>query len=101
MNKASEPYRPRHYIAGFDLNSDRVNIVIVDEEGLFLDVRARDLRMKALARLMDYAHYHGATDYVFKELSRPGTKTASKTANRKITKFPLREHLQHAQILVP
>ena len=117
LNKTSRHYNPRGHVASFDLNSDRICMVIVSRDGNLLDVKtehfpevtshgfpkdkAKDIRMKALARLVSYAHHHGVTDYVAERLSKPKTKTLSKSANRKITKFALREYIKHLRVLVP
>ena len=117
LSKIPKLYEPYGYLAGFDFNSDRINMVIVDREGHLLDIRtehfpevtshgfprekARDLRMKALVRLVDYAYHHGVSDYVVEKLEKPRTKTGSKTANRKINKFSLREYLNHMKTLIP
>ncbi|RLG83437.1 MAG: transposase [Thermoprotei archaeon] len=73
-------------IAGFDLNSDRVNMVIVDRYGIIRDVKtewfpevtshgflrnkACTLRFQALAKLLKYAYYHGVGVVLFEDLSR-------------------------------
>ncbi|MEM4571010.1 MAG: hypothetical protein QXE66_06865, partial [Desulfurococcaceae archaeon] len=104
-------------IAGFDLNSDRVNMVIVDEYGRIVDVRtawfpevtshgfpsvkARAIRLQALAKLLSYAYHHGVSVTVFEDLDRIKKRkfTGSPTANRKITKFPKRKLLEHAVVM--
>ncbi|OYT47309.1 MAG: transposase, partial [Desulfurococcales archaeon ex4484_42] len=61
-------------IAGFDLNTDRINMVMVDKFGRIRDVKtewfpevtshgfprskAKIKRLEALARLLDYAYHH-------------------------------------------
>jgi len=110
-NKHSE------YIAGFDFNPDRINMVIVDSEGNILDIKnrhfhevassgfpkekAEDIRRKALAELVEYAYRHGVTDYIAEKLAKPRSKTHSKTANRKITRFALRQYINHLKTLIP
>jgi len=105
------------YIAGFDFNPDRVNMVIVDREGNILDIRskhfhevtspgfpkerAKDIRRKAFAELVEYAYHHGVRDYVAEKLAKPGSKKYSKTANRKISKFALRQYLNNLETLIP
>jgi len=117
LNKTSRHYNPRGHVASFDLNSDRICMVIVSRDGNLLDVKtehfpevtshgfpkdkAKDIRTKALARLVSYAHHHGVTDYVAERLIKPKTKTFSKSANRKIAKFALREYIEHLRVLVP
>ena len=112
---------PRQYdsgghVASFDFNPDRMCMVIVSRDGDLLDVktehfpeatshgfpkdRAKDFRMKALVRLVSYAYHHGVTDYVAEKLNRPRTKTRSKSANRRIAKFAVREYIEHLKVLV-
>ncbi|MBC7113095.1 MAG: hypothetical protein H5T34_03625 [Candidatus Methanomethyliales bacterium] len=117
LNKVSRFYVPCGHIASFDFNPDRANMVIVDREGNLLDAKTeyfpevtsqgfpkekgRDVRMKVLVRLVDYAHHHGVTDYIIERLSKPKTKTASKVANRKIANFALHEYVEHMRTLIP
>ena len=117
LSKTSRHHNSRGHVASFDFNSDRICMVIVSRDGDLLDVKtehfpevtshgfpkdkAKDIRMKALARLVSYAHHHGVTDYVAEKLSKPRTKTLSKSANRKIAKFALREYIEHLKILAP
>jgi len=100
-------------IAGFDLNSDRVNLVIIDEHGEIVDVRtawfpeatshgfprekAKALRLNALARLLKYCHRHGVSVVVFENLLSVKRKrfTRSKKANRKINRFAKKQLIQH------
>ncbi|RLG86239.1 MAG: transposase [Thermoprotei archaeon] len=90
-------------IAGFDLNSDRVNMVVVNRQGIirgtktewFPEVtshgfprnKANTIRLQALAKLLDYAYHHGVGVALFEDLDRIKKRryTRSKTANRKIT----------------
>ena len=101
-------------IAGFDLNSDRVNLVIIDKYGRVVDVKtewfpevtspgfpqekARALRLRALAKLLKYCYTHGVGAVVFENLLdvRKRRFTKSKTANRKISRFAKREQLRYA-----
>ncbi|WP_246112274.1 transposase [Thermococcus aciditolerans] len=105
--------------AGFDLNSDRVNMAILDENGAIRDVRvkhfpevnspgfprkkARDLRWKALARLLDYAFYHGVGVVFFEDLGRikrkNGKATSSRRGNRKASNFAKKELLEHGVVM--
>jgi len=117
LSKTSRHYNPRGHVASFDFNSDRICMTIVDRNGNLLDVKnehfpeitshgfpkdkAKDIRMKALTKLVSYAHHHGVTDYVAEKLSKSKTKTRSKSTNRKITKFALREYIEHLKVLVP
>jgi len=116
LGRVSKGVKAGRHIAGFDLNPDRICMVIVNRSGVLLDVKnehfpevtsrgfprekARDIRMKALARLMDYAHRHGVTDFVVEKLKKPKPK-GSKGAKRKISKFALKEYVKHMKTLVP
>ena len=104
-------------IAGFDLNSDRINMVLVDERGVIRDVKtewfpevtshgfprnkANTLRLQALAKLLNYAYHHGVGVVVFEDLERIKKRkyTRSRKANRKITRFPKRKLLEHAVVM--
>jgi len=104
-------------IAGFDLNSDRINMVIVDKYGIIRDVKtewfpevtshgfprnkAHTLRLQALAKLLDYAYHCSVEVVVFEDLERIKKRrfTMSRTANRKITRFPKRKLLKHAVVM--
>ena len=104
-------------VAGFDLNSDRINMVIVDRFGIVRDVKtawfpevsshgypgskAHTIRLQALAKLFDYAYHHGVDVVVFEDLERIKKRrfTSNETANRKITRFPKKKLLQHAIIM--
>ncbi len=104
-------------VAGFDLNSDRINMVIVDIQGIIRDTKtewfpeatshgfsknkAHTMRLQALARLLNYAYRHGVGIVLFEDLARIKKRryTKSKTANRKITRFPKRKLLQHGIVM--
>lgn len=104
-------------IAGFDLNSDRINMVIVDKYGKIRDVRtewfpeitshgyprskARTRRLEALAKLLRYAYHHGVGTIVFENLLLVKRRRLSKnpTVNRKITRFAKRELIQHGVVM--
>ena len=101
------------HIASFDLNSDRINMVIVDRNGEIRDVKvkhfpevtshgfpknkAKDIRLKALAELLDYAYFHNVGIVLFEDLERMKrrSKTKSRKANRKISKFAKHELLHY------
>ena len=101
------------YLASFDLNPDRICMTIVDRKGLLIDVRneyfpevinyskekAQDVRRKALKKLVEYALNHNVGVLVAEKLEKPKTKSKNKTTNRKISKFALREYLNHLKIL--
>jgi len=104
-------------IAGFDLNSDRANLVIIDEHGEIVDVKtawfpetashgfprekAKVLRLNALARLLEYCYRHGVGTVVFENLLSVKRKrfTRSKKANRKITRFAKKQLIQHGVVM--
>jgi IS605 OrfB family transposase len=104
-------------IAGFDLNSDRVNLVIIDEHGEIVDVRtawfpevtshgfprekAKALRLNALVRLLGYCYRHGVSVVVFENLLSVKRKrfTRSKKANRKITQFAKKQLIQYGVVM--
>ncbi|MEM1796823.1 MAG: hypothetical protein QXM97_03705 [Zestosphaera sp.] len=104
-------------IAGFDLNSDRVNMVIVDEYGRIVDMRtawfpevtshgfprnrAKVARLQALSKLIEYAYHHGVGVTVFEDLGRIKRRefTGSPTANRKISRFAKRQLLAHVVVM--
>ncbi len=105
------------YIAGFDLNSDRMNMVIINENGEILDIKnkhfpeitqpsyskdkARDIILKSLSELIDYAVHHNVRYFVFENLNNIKCgKTGNKNANRKIARFPYRILVKHARIMV-
>ena len=104
-------------IAGFDLNSDRTNLVIIDEHGEIVDVKtawfpevtshgfprekAKVLRLNALARLLEYCYRHGVGTVVFENLLSVKRKrfTRSEKANRKIARFAKRQLIQHGVVM--
>lgn len=105
------------HIAGFDLNSDRINMAIINDSGELLDVKvkrfpevtqqgfpidkAKDMRLKALSELIDYACHHNVEYFVFERLGkRRKKKTNNRNANRKLSKFPKRQLLTHAKVMV-
>ncbi|MCD6196599.1 MAG: hypothetical protein J7J82_07440 [Staphylothermus sp.] len=103
-------------IAGFDLNSDRINMAIIDGHGRIRDKKtvwfpevtshgfprsiAKARRLEALAKLLKYAYYHGVSTVVFENLLTIKYRkyTRNPTANRKVTRFAKKEILQHAII---
>ncbi len=104
-------------IASSDLNSDRINMVIVDKHGIIRDVRtewfpevtshgfprskAHTMRLQSLTRLLHYSYRHGARIVLFEDLDRIKRRkyTKNRTANRKITRFPKKRLLEHAIIM--
>ena len=63
--------------------------------------KAHTLRLQALAKLLDYAYHHGVGVVLFEDLDRVKKRryTKSRTANRKIMRFPKRRLLQHAIVM--
>jgi len=116
MKKKIKTNAKARLFAGFDFNPDRINMVIVDKKGQIREARnehfhevtshgfprekAKAIRREALARLVKYAKEHGVKYFVVERLEKPKTKTKSKSANRKITKFAVREYLEQMRILV-
>jgi len=104
-------------IAGFDLNSDRINMIIADNQGIIRGVKtewfpevtshgypgnkADALRLRALAKLLDYAFHHGVGTVLFEDLERIKKRryTKSRKANRKISRFAKRKLLDHAIVM--
>ena len=102
-----------NYMASFDLNSDRINMVIVNQNGEILDVknehfhevsmhgyprnRAKNLRLQALAKLLDYARHHGVGIVLFENLPLIKSRrcNSSRKGNRKISRFAKRELIDY------
>lgn len=62
----------------------------------FLRNKARDIRLKALTKLLDYAKNHNVGIIVFEKIRmNKKAKTKSKRANRKIARFASREMLSY------
>nr|WP_202945690.1 hypothetical protein [Thermogladius calderae] len=103
----------RGFVAGFDLNSDRVNMVIVDRDGEIVYVKSvrfpevtshgspaelnKQKRLQALSRLIRLAKLVGATHVAFENLLdiKKRRYTRSPSANRKISRFAKRQLLLH------
>ena len=104
-------------IAGFDLNSDRINVVIIDRYGRIKDIKtewfpevtshgyprskARSKRLEALAKLLRYAFHHNVSTVVLENLLviKKRRYTRSRRANRKITRFTKKELLWHGVVM--
>ncbi len=104
-------------IAGFDLNSDRINMVITDRYGRIRDIetewipevtshgyprsKAKTRRLEALAMLLRYAYHHNVGTVVFENLLviKKRRYTRSRKANRKITRFAKKELLQYGILM--
>jgi transposase, putative, N-terminal domain len=103
-------------IAGFDLNSDRLNVVVVNEEGKvvtkktwwYSDVtrpgfpkgKAMALRLNALSQALNFLSRIGVDYVVFEDLFLVKKRkfTRSKSGNRKITRFAKKQLLIHGVI---
>jgi IS605 OrfB family transposase len=102
--------------AGFDLNSDRLNVVVVSEDGEIIakktwwysDVtrpgfpkgKAMALRLNALSESLIFLSRVGVDYVVFEDLFLVKRRkfTKSKSGNRKITRFAKRQMLTHGVI---
>ncbi|QXJ29089.1 Uncharacterized protein J5U23_01958 [Saccharolobus shibatae B12] len=102
--------------AGFDLNSDRLNVVVVDRQGEIITFktwwytevvshdypkeRAKALRLNALSQSLEFLAKIGVDYVVFEDLFviKRRKFTKSKKGNRKITKFAKRQLLIHGVI---
>ena len=111
---------PKHkgygLIAGFDINSDRVNAVVIDNDGNIVAMKtfwysetishgfsrdkAKWLRLNALSVALEWCRRVGVDYVVFEDLARIGYRrfTSNPYANRKITKFPKKQILIHGVI---
>ncbi len=104
-------------VAGLDLNSDRVNMVVIDSNARIVTMKttwfpevtlhgfrrdkARDNRLKKLKELLSYARRIGVDYVAFENLfvvKRRG-KVKSPSENRRIARFAKRELLQHGVIM--
>jgi len=106
-------------IASFDLNADRINMVIVDDKGIIRDTktewyneinspgylaeRAWTIGLQKLGKLLNYAYNHNVGIVLFENLNKikrkNGRKTSNGNANRKINAFPKRKLLEHGVIM--
>jgi len=101
-------------VAGFDLNSDRINMAVLNGEGSIVAMRterfpeatspgyprdrARGRRLQSLARLLEYAARIGVDYVAFENLLKVKRKTKrvkSRVGNRKAARFAKRELLIH------
>ncbi len=110
--------KPRGYglIAGFDVNSDRLNVVVIDNDGNIVAVetfwycetvshgfpkgKAEWIRLNALSSALEWCRRIGADYVVFEDLTRIRCKRFTKNhyVNRKIAKFPKKQILIHGVI---
>ncbi|MCD6095460.1 MAG: hypothetical protein J7J99_02730 [Thermoprotei archaeon] len=105
-------------IAGLDLNSDRINMVVVDSVGRIVTLKtvwfpevtlhgysrdkARDVRLKKLKELLSYARRIGVKYVTFENLFvvKKRSKIKSSSGNRKISRFAKKQLLQHGVLMV-
>jgi predicted transposase len=103
-------------VAGFDLNSDRLNVVVVNEEGKvvtkktwwYSDVtrpgfpkgKAMALRLNALSESLNFLSRVGVDHVAFEDLFPVERRkfTRSKSGNRKVSRFAKKQLLIHGVI---
>ncbi|MGC9072479.1 MAG: hypothetical protein ACP5HK_07325 [Acidilobus sp.] len=103
-------------VAGFDLNSDRLNVVVIDGGGKvvtkrtwwypdatrpgFPEEKARALRLNALSEALNLLSRIGVDYVAFEDLFLVKKRrfTGSRSGNRKITRFAKRQMLTHGVI---
>ena len=110
--------KPNGYglFAGFDLNSDRLNVVVVNEEGKvvtkktwrYSDVtrpgfpkgKAMALRLNALSQALIFLSWIGVDYVIFEDLFLVKKRkfTRSKSGNRKVSRFAKRQLIIHGVI---
>ena len=104
-------------VAGLDLNSDRINMVVIDGDKRIVAMRAawfpevtlpgfprnkaRDIRLKKLKELLVFARRIGVDYVVFENLFavKKSSRVSSPSGNRKITRFAKRQLLQHGLLM--
>ena len=104
------------FVAGIDLNSDRLNLVVMDEDSRIVHLNtfwypevtshgfprdlARETRLQALYTALDVAKAVGASTVAFENLFLVKKRrfAVSANANRKISKFAKRQLLLHGVI---
>ncbi len=104
-------------VAGLDLNSDRINMVVIDSNARIIAMKtawfpettlhgfprdkARDIRLKKLKELPSYARRIGVDYVVFENLFevRKRGKVRSPSGNRKISRFAKKQLLQHGLLM--
>jgi predicted transposase len=111
--------KPNGYglIAGFDLNSDKLNVVIINKENkivtkrtfLYSEVvshglpkeKAKVLELRALSQALNFLSRDGVDYVVFEDLFLVKKRkfTRSKSGNRKITRFAKKQMLTHNVII--
>jgi len=104
-------------VAGLDLNSDRINMIVVDNDGGIVSLKtawfsqivrhgfpknkARDIRLKSLKKLLLFARTIGVDYVVFENLLlvKKRSRTPSPLGNRKITLFAKKQLLIHGIVM--
>ena len=104
-------------VAGLDLNSDRMNMVIIDRNARIVAMKtawfpevtlhgfprdkARDTRLKKLKELLSYARRIGVDYVAFENLFavKKRSKVGSPSGNRRITRFAKKQLLQHGLLM--
>lgn len=102
--------------AGFDLNSDRLNVVVVDRDGRVIITRtwwyceatrpgfpkekAKALRLNALSQALRFLSRVGVDYVVFEDLFLVKRRkfTRSKKSNRRVSRFAKKQMLTHGVI---
>ena len=102
--------------AGFDLNSDRLNVVVISKDGEIIAIKtfwysdvarpgfpkgkAMALRLNALSQALNFLSRVGVDYVVFEDLFLVKKRkfTRSRSGNRKITRFAKRQLLIHGVI---
>jgi predicted transposase len=111
--------KPNGYglIAGFDLNSDRLNVVVVNKESSIVTAKtwwysevvsrgfpkdkAKALRLNALSQALNFLSRVGVDYVVFEDLflvKKRRRFTRSKSGNRKVSRFAKKQLLVHGVI---
>ena len=110
--------KPNGYglVAGFDLNSDRLNVVVVNKESSIVTTKtwwysevvshgfpkgkARALRLNALSQALIFLSRVGVDYVVFEDLFLVKNRrlTRSKSGNRKVSRFAKKQMLIHGVI---
>ncbi len=103
-------------IAGLDINSDRLNVVVIDSDGNIVAMKtfwysetvshgfprdkAKCLRLNALSYALEWCRRIGVDFVVFEDLMRIRYRrfTSNPYVNRKIAKFPKKQILIHGVI---
>ncbi|PVU76767.1 hypothetical protein DDW12_09275, partial [Sulfolobus islandicus] len=103
-------------VAGFDLNSDRLNVVVVNKDGKVIAIKtfwysdvtrpgfpkgkAMALRLNALSQALNFLSRVGVDYVVFEDLFLVKKRrfTRSRSGNRKVSRFAKRQMLTHGVI---